>query len=103
MKLIIIITLYIIGAILTYGMRIAGWYSWYEDRGHKEGDSIVTVTSDVWLYTIGPLGLLSSIVLLIIDRNRYWFKWSFKGLGRPQPKNESEIISQEVGSNKNSM
>lgn len=74
--------MYVIGGILSYGICMGFWYQWYEERGLTVDSPIVIITWDVWLYTIGPIGLITALANYYTDDypRKYLFKWSFKGL-----------------------
>ena len=82
---IIIIILYIMSCVVSYGMSTANWYWYYEqrirkDRSYPYYNNHVSITPDVIAYTIsGPIRILCGI--LIREANcPYWIKWSYKSL-----------------------
>lgn len=84
--IVIVVILYIIGAILTFGMQMAEWYTFYKkqilrDKEYPYYKKYVIITSDIIMYTLFPFGLIVAIILYLLNKDReYLFKWSFKSL-----------------------
>ena len=76
----ILAIMYIIGGVLAYGMSMAEWFEFHEERGRKENDDIVRITSDVWGVALLPLGFAIGIWDYIAGKRKYFIKWSFKGM-----------------------